>query len=51
MSTNPANRSTPVNTAAVNTAAGKLAVGWALVGVPLAYGVYETLTRVAALFG
>ncbi|MBX7443748.1 MULTISPECIES: hypothetical protein [unclassified Arthrobacter] len=37
--------------ATVNTAPGKLAVGWALVGVPLAYGVYETLTRVAALFG
>lgn len=35
----------------VNPSAGKLAVGWALVGVPLAYGVYETLTRVAALFG
>lgn len=35
----------------VNTSAGKLALGWALVGVPLAYGVYETLTRVAALFG
>ncbi|MGX5718094.1 MFS transporter small subunit [Arthrobacter sp. MAHUQ-56] len=34
-----------------NPSAGKLAVGWALVGVPLAYGVYETLTRVAALFG
>jgi hypothetical protein len=30
---------------------GKLAIAWALVGVPLAYGVYETLTRVAALFG
>lgn len=37
--------------ATVNTSPGKLAVGWALVGVPLAYGVYETLTRVAALFG
>jgi len=35
----------------VNTSTGKLVVGWALVGVPLAYGVYETLTRVAALFG
>ena len=35
----------------VNPSAGKLAVGWALVGIPLAYGVYETLTRVAALFG
>lgn len=52
MSTLPSNNpSTPDNTAAVNTAAGKLALGWALVGVPLAYGVYETLTRVAALFG
>jgi hypothetical protein len=30
---------------------GKLAVAWALVGVPLAYGIYQTLTRVAALFG
>jgi hypothetical protein len=30
---------------------GKLTMAWALVGVPLAYGVYETLTRVAALFG
>jgi hypothetical protein len=30
---------------------GKLTIAWALVGVPLAYGVYETLTRVAALFG
>ncbi len=29
----------------------KLAVAWALVGVPLAYGIYQTLTRVAALFG
>jgi hypothetical protein len=31
--------------------AGKLAVAWLLVGLPLAYGVYQTLTRVAALFG
>jgi hypothetical protein len=30
---------------------GKLVLAWALVGVPLGYGVYETLTRVAALFG
>lgn len=30
---------------------GKLAIAWALVGVPLAYGIYQTLTRVAALFG
>lgn len=31
--------------------AGKLAIAWALVGIPLAYGVFQTLTRVAALFG
>lgn len=30
---------------------GKLAIAWALVGIPLAYGIYQTLTRVAALFG
>ena len=29
----------------------QLIVGWALVGVPLAFGVYQTLTRVTALFG
>ncbi len=30
---------------------GKVAIAWTLVGVPLAYGVFQTLTRVAALFG
>jgi hypothetical protein len=29
----------------------RITVVWALVGVPLAYGVFQTLTRVAALFG
>ncbi len=24
---------------------------WALVGVPLCYGIFQTLTRVSALFG
>ncbi|WP_165976985.1 MFS transporter small subunit [Arthrobacter nitrophenolicus] len=33
------------------TSAAKLALAWSLVGVPLAYGIYQTLTRVAALFG
>ena len=42
---------TPVNPTRVNPSTGKLVVAWALVGVPLGYGVYETLTRVAALFG
>lgn len=31
--------------------AARLTVSWALVGVPLAYGVLQTLTRVAVLFG
>ncbi|WP_272914164.1 MFS transporter small subunit [Arthrobacter sp. H-02-3] len=35
----------------VEPSTGKLIIAWGLVGVPLAYGVYETLTRVAALFG
>ncbi len=42
---------TPGAQTPVNLSTGRLAVAWALVGVPLAYGVYETLTRVAALFG
>ena len=29
----------------------KLAIGWTIVGVPLAYGVYQTLVRAATLFG
>ncbi|WP_420898195.1 MFS transporter small subunit [Cryobacterium shii] len=29
----------------------QLTIAWALVGIPLAYGVFMTLTRVAALFG
>lgn len=42
---------TPNASAPVKVSTGKLAIAWALVGVPLAYGVYQTLTRVAALFG
>ena len=30
---------------------GRLALAWVLVGIPLAYGVFQTLTQVAALFG
>ncbi|WP_420713963.1 MFS transporter small subunit [Arthrobacter sp. H14-L1] len=29
----------------------KLTVVWALVGIPLFYGLFITLTKVAALFG
>ncbi len=32
-------------------AGARITVVWALVAVPLAYGVIQTLTRVAALFG
>lgn len=28
----------------------RLALAWALVAVPLAYGIFQTLTRAAALF-
>lgn len=29
----------------------RLSLGWALVGIPLIYGVSMTLTRVTVLFG
>jgi hypothetical protein len=28
----------------------RLVFGWALVGIPLAYGVYETLVKASSLF-
>ena len=42
---------TPGGQAPVKRSVGKVAVAWALVGLPLGYGVYQTLTRVSALFG
>ncbi|GAA1254038.1 MFS transporter small subunit [Arthrobacter pascens] len=42
---------TPGAQAPVKVSVSKLAVAWALVGLPLGYGVFQTLTRVAALFG
>ncbi len=33
-----------------HTPAGLIAFAWTLVGVPLAYGLYQTVTRAAALF-
>jgi hypothetical protein len=29
---------------------GKLAFAWAVVGIPLAYGIFETAKKAAALF-
>ncbi|MBP1137354.1 hypothetical protein JOE31_003586 [Arthrobacter sp. PvP023] len=37
--------------APVKAATGMLVLAWALVGIPLLYGVFVTLTGVAALFG
>ena len=28
----------------------RLLIGWALVGIPLAYGVYETVVKASSLF-
>jgi hypothetical protein len=30
---------------------GRVAGAWALVGIPLAYGVFETLRKTVTLFG
>lgn len=35
----------------VRKSTGRLFVAWVLVGIPLAYGVFQTLTQVTALFG
>jgi hypothetical protein len=33
-----------------HTPVGLIALAWTLVGIPLAYGLYQTVTRAAALF-
>ena len=33
-----------------HTPVGLIAFAWTLVGIPLAYGLYQTVTRAAALF-
>ena len=35
----------------VRRSTGRLVLAWVLVGIPLAFGVFQTLTQVAALFG
>ena len=35
----------------VHTPVGLIAVAWTLVGVPLAYGLYNTVKAASALFG
>ena len=34
-----------------STPTGLIAVAWALVGVPLAYGLYQTVKTASQLFG
>jgi hypothetical protein len=36
---------------ATHTPAGLIALAWTLVGVPLAYGLYNTVVAASALFG
>ncbi|WP_199583992.1 hypothetical protein [Blastococcus sp. TF02A-30] len=45
--------STPVSQGrqASSTPAGIIAVAWTLVGVPLAYGLYQTIKTASSLFG
>lgn len=47
--------STPAHTsdqqATTNTPTALVAFAWALVGVPLAYGLYNTVKAASALFG
>lgn len=42
---------TPAANQPAKRSTGRLVLGWVLVGIPLAYGVFQTLTQVAALFG
>ena len=41
---------TPHDQQSGHTPVGLIAFAWTLVGVPLAYGLYQTITRAAALF-
>ena len=41
---------TPNGQQSTRTPAGLIAFAWSLVGIPLAYGLYQTVTRAAALF-
>ena len=45
--------STPVtdDRTPTHTPVGLIAVAWTLVGVPLAYGLYNTIKAASALFG
>lgn len=42
---------TPAGREPERKSTGRVVLGWALVGIPLAYGIFQTLTQVAALFG
>jgi len=42
---------TPHTAETSTTPTGLIAVAWALVGVPLAYGLYQTIKTASSLFG
>ncbi|WP_347110921.1 hypothetical protein AAHB33_09225 [Paenarthrobacter sp. S56] len=41
---------TPADREPARKSSGRVVLGWLLVGIPLAYGVFQTLTQVAVLF-
>lgn len=43
-------RSTPTETSRGGSMTARLAVAWSIVGIPLAYGIYETVKKASALF-
>ena len=42
--------SSPDRQGSTPTPAGLIAFAWTLVGIPLAYGLYQTVTRALSLF-
>ncbi|HYO35936.1 MAG TPA: hypothetical protein VER97_07675 [Geodermatophilus sp.] len=51
MSTPLSKQSSPNGHQPARTPAALIAVAWTLVGVPLAYGLYNTVKAAGALFG
>ncbi|NEM06695.1 MFS transporter small subunit [Geodermatophilus normandii] len=50
MSTSLSQESSPDGQQPVHTPAGLIAFAWTLVGVPLAYGLYQTVKTALTLF-
>ncbi|MBC7638344.1 MAG: hypothetical protein H7231_01030 [Rhodoferax sp.] len=50
MSTSRQSPDTADTSTAINTNPGLLAASWLVVGVPLVYGIYQTLLKASKLF-